>query len=396
MFSLARLNTKSRLLTSSALVGGVILIGLQASPVQATACMNNMDFPFATVCIGGVNNNVDLLYPTPDNMLYKGGNFALGLSGTVVSGGVTKIDVKSAASFANAFANNVNLSNAGDVLAVATVDGDITIHVTGNSNLSSTAVGTTAIGGGAGGIGNVTIETKDQTIISGAGAGISAGASGSGAVTIKANNTGGITSTGDAGIQAFSNTGSIDISGTATVKSGPMAVGVRGTSQGGGNVEIVYDGAISGGSTGILAETPFGMGTVTVTANNTVSAATGDGIFTTTDKGATSIATANTVTGAISGIIASSASGHISVAAAKSVTGTMGDGIVGVTNGPGSVTIGTAVGATVVGGGDGIRANTDDGIIAVTVNADVTGGASGIETLNSTGTTVIVNNGGMI
>lgn len=92
-FSPLRPETRNRLLASSALLGGVLLItGAAMQHAQATACAGAANNASSTIC-GATIEPGPLDYPT-DNGGYVGGNdFTLTLNDTTVNNGVTSVDL---------------------------------------------------------------------------------------------------------------------------------------------------------------------------------------------------------------------------------------------------------------------------------------------------------------
>ena len=259
---------------------------------------------------------------------------------TALTAGMDAIDVQSQSATANVteVANgDINAGNAGMVAAILNAAGTGNIDVTANGAMTA-RFGVDAENFGSG---NTTVTTVGPVNVT-TGNGIFALTTG-GNVTVTA---GDVTSTGN----------------TAIIAQQTKVAGA-------GNVDVTA-GNVSG-TTGIDAHN-FGTGTVSVTANGTVTGTAAEGIKA-VGNDAVTVTVADTVTGATNGLTligGTGGAGNISVTGAGGFFGGTGDGANILNNGSGTVTfnISGASGST-AGNGIIVRDTAVGGDISVTTGA---------------------------
>jgi len=270
-----------------------------------------------------------------------GGNISVTTGAvTALTAGKDAIDVQSQSATANIteVANgDINAGNAGMVAAILNAGGTGNIDVTANGSMTA-RFGVDAENFGSGNTSVTTVGPVNVTT----GNGIFALTTG-GNVTV---NAGDVTSTGN----------------TAIIAQQTKVAGA-------GNVDVTA-GNVSG-TTGIDAHN-FGTGTVSVTANGTVTGTAAEGIKA-TGNGAVTISVADTVTGATNGLSlvgGTGGTGNISVTGAGGFFGGTGDAANIQNNGSGTVTVNIS-GASGSTGGNGIivRDTAAGGDISVTTGA---------------------------
>jgi hypothetical protein len=287
---------------------------------------------------------------------------------TALTAGKDTIDVQSQSLTANIteVANgDLNAGNAGMVAALLNAGATGNIDVTANGSLTA-RFGVDAENFGSGSTSVTTVGPVNVTT----GNGIFALSTG-GNVTV---NAGDVTSTGN----------------TAIIAQQTKVAGA-------GNVDVTA-GNVSG-TTGIDAHN-FGTGTVSVTANGTVTGTFAEGIKA-TGNDAVTISVADTVTGATNGLTlvgGTGGAGNISVTGTGGFQGGTGDGANIKNNGSGTVTVDIS-GASGSTAGEGIvvRDTATGGNISVTTGAvtALAGGKDGIDvqSLSTAGNVTIVANG---
>ncbi|WP_066822095.1 hypothetical protein [Sphingomonas mali] len=259
---------------------------------------------------------------------------------TALTAGKDAIDVQSQSATANVteVANgDINAGNAGMVAAILNAGGTGNIDVTANGAMTA-RFGVDAENFGSGSTSVTTVGPVNVTT----GNGIFALTTG-GTVTV---NAGDVTSTGN----------------TAIIAQQTKVAGVGNVGMTAGNVS---------GTTGIDAHN-FGTGTVSVTANGTVTGTAAEGIKA-TGNDAVTISVADTVTGATNGLSlvgGTGGAGNISVTGTGGFLGGTGDGANIKNNGSGTVTFNIS-GASGSTGGNGIivRDTAAGGDISVTTGA---------------------------
>lgn len=242
---------------------------------------------------------------------------------------------------------------------LASTGGDIDIDVSG------TVIGST---NGVAGVGSsassvVSISSAAGSTVTGtAGAGIAAAALGGGSVDIVADGS----VSGAVGVFGATTTGALNIDVLGTV-SGTSAFGAAATSTDGAIDIDLLGGSVSGATDGIFANAT-GTGTIDITGSAPVEGTGADGINANTNSGTLIVNVTGDVTGGVDGIDATSTSGSITVGAVN-VTGGTGDGIDANTGGAGNVLVFTSGGGAVSG--------------VIGIDADAAG--TGFATVNTAG-----------
>ncbi len=194
---------------------------------------------------------------------------------------------------------------------------------------------------------------------------------------------------GDGIFADTNNTGKISIV-TAGLVSGKN-FGVNAKTSSGANAITIGSGGVLGALDGVFAISATGEIKIDGTGDATGTA--GRGIFASTG-GAVTITTTGAVSGGFTGIFAESTNAkNVTVTGTGAVIGTNGGGIVASSNG-GDVTVGPA--STVTGNGvagDGIFAQTNNiGKVTITTAGLVSGKVNGINLIAATGNVQVANN----
>ena len=329
--------------------------------------------------------------------------------GTINSGTAVNPDGGVAGGIVAGYYGTNNVVLGGHGVANTSVNGTVVI----NNYADITAAAGYGIDAYNYGNGDVTVNDKAGTSVTGAQYGIAAyglsGGTGDVAVNVDANAK--ITGTSIDGIHAIDlDTGNVTVSTSGGDMITAGAIGINAVDEAtsipsGDSVSVTANGTINA-ATGINAGyfpgsntiAPDVAGDVTVDSNATITASTGNGINAFNwGTGNVKVTETATITAATNGIVASALDGgDATVINDGSVTGTANSGISAGASGGGDVSItndGTASGAT------GVSASADGtGNVTVKNDVTITGTAgSGIDVFQanpgSTGSTTITNDG---
>jgi|GEM_PF-1038663 len=272
-----------------------------------------------------------------------------------------------------------------------TLTGNVTEVANGDINAGNAGMVAAILN--AGGTGNIDVTANGSMT---ARFGVDAENFGSGSTSVTT--VGPVNVTTGNGIFALTTGGNVSVTaGDVTATSNTAIIAQQTKVAGAGNVDVT--GGNVSGTTGIDAHN-FGTGTVSVTANGTVTGTFAEGIKA-TGNDAVTINVADTVTGATRGLSligGTGGAGNISVTGTGGFVGGTGDAANILNNGSGTVTVDIS-GASSSTGGEGIkvRDTAAGGDISVTTGAvtALTAGMDGIDvqSLSNTANVTIVANG---